>query len=81
MANRKALEAGALIDNWVLVEKKGAGGNGEVWHAKNETGQSCAIKVLKSGGQEKIERFRREIEIIQLHNITGVVPVIDFHIP
>lgn len=27
MANRKALEAGALIDNWVLVEKKGAGGN------------------------------------------------------
>ncbi|EKZ5662107.1 hypothetical protein ACSPJ8_001907 [Klebsiella aerogenes] len=23
MANRKALEAGALIDNWVLVEKKG----------------------------------------------------------
>ena len=31
--------------------------------------------------RKKIERFRREIEIIQLHNITGVVPVIDFHIP
>lgn len=82
MANKQVLEVGAVFDNWVLIEKKGAGGNGEVWHARNEIyNTTCAIKFLKTGGQEKIERFKREIEIIKNNNIVGVVPVIDFHIP
>jgi len=86
--------AGKRLGDWVLVQPKGLGGNGEVWIAKRSgSTQRCALKILRarSSRSEPYRRFQREVAaVLELqerrtpHNIErpiAILPIIDSHLP
>lgn len=78
-------EAGVKFGRWTLVSQLGAGGNGEVWQARDdETGEIAAVKILhaESTDDERYRRFRREVETLQtLGPEEAVLPLYDFALP
>ena len=61
---RQQVSHSRRLGNYVLKMRIGAGGNGDVWIARQEAlGRDVALKVLKERGavgEEKIRRFERE---------------------
>jgi tetratricopeptide (TPR) repeat protein len=56
--------AGAHYGPYVCLERLGAGGMGEVWKAwDGSLRRWVALKLLKGGSGEEIERFRREAHV------------------
>lgn len=57
---------GLVLGNYVIVEKLGKGGMGQVYKARHDRmGRTVCLKVLRSVGRrspEVVERFRREIK-------------------
>tara|TARA_R110002072_G_scaffold303123_1_gene494741 strand:+ start:184589 stop:186799 length:2211 start_codon:yes stop_codon:yes gene_type:complete len=57
---------GLVLGNYVIVEKLGKGGMGQVYKARHDRmGRTVCLKVLRSSGRrspEIVERFRREIK-------------------
>ena len=57
---------GLVLGNYVIVEKLGKGGMGQVYKARHDRmGRTVCLKVLRSSGRrspEVVERFRREIK-------------------
>lgn len=78
-------DAGARFGRWMLVSQLGAGGNGEVWQARDdETGELAALKILhaESTDDERYRRFRREVETLcSLGPEDAVLPLYDFDLP
>lgn len=75
---------GDRIGPWDLIEPLGAGGNAEVWRARQPDGQLVALKVLKAKDphSEPYRRFRAEVEVLrQLGEHKGVLPLIDASLP
>ncbi|MBL4844627.1 MAG: FHA domain-containing protein, partial [Planctomycetes bacterium] len=68
-------------DRYHYVRFLAQGGMGVVCEVKDEqTGKSCAVKVLRGThvGEEQVARFRREIKLgKKLSDHPGIVPVID----
>jgi serine/threonine protein kinase len=66
---------------YVLLNRLGAGGMGEVWRAHDQlTGQTVAVKVLLpsiAGAPAAELRFQREIEAMARLDHPRIVPVID----
>lgn len=64
-----------------LIERVGRGGMGEVWKARDNFGNTVAIKMLIAGdaaSQKQIRRFKREAEImsrLQHRNICHIYEV------
>lgn len=77
------IKNGASFGKWTLTKQLGKGGNGEVWEASNESGETCAIKILIHGGVDvPYQRFCSEIKVLQSLGITtGIVPLLDSYIP
>ena len=53
----KTLQQGDVFEGWLLEEKLGAGGNGDVWKAAKPGQASKAIKILRSVTDETYQRF------------------------
>lgn len=71
------------IGSWKLAKKLGQGGNGEVWTCRNDKKELYAIKFLKWGSGPAYKRFSDEVSFMENNNdnISGVMPVIDKHLP
>jgi serine/threonine protein kinase len=62
------LHPGAALGPYVLVQRLGTGGMGEVWQASSPDGQTVAVKVLPEGSLEDATaraRFGREVAATQ----------------
>jgi serine/threonine protein kinase len=72
---------GANLGIWTVEERLGAGGNGEVWKATASDGQVAALKVLSKVHYPAYKRFSDEISVMTQNPSTGIVPIIDYHLP
>jgi serine/threonine protein kinase len=71
------LKEGDRIDDWALIAKLGAGGNGQVWRASRSGGE-FALKVLHDAQGERRQRFADEVAIMRAHqDHAGVLPLVD----
>lgn len=74
-----------LIGPWTLVEELGSGGNATVYRATSDRfSDPVALKVINTtkAAREPYRRFVREIEFLQkLEDESGVLPVLDAHLP
>lgn len=73
------------VGPWECVESLGSGGNAKVWRATRDGGQTfVALKVLETSNKSKESylRFVKEVEFLtSLDDTTGVLPVIEHHLP
>src|SRR5207248_514381 len=79
-------EKGDRVGPWLLDERLGEGGNGEVWRASQQGEGQAALKILHARFQQvdhtRFERFRDEILThSRLSGEPGVLPVIAHHLP
>ena len=70
---------GAQLDNYLVIERLGEGGMGEVFLAKDaELGRRVAIKVIRSdriGAPQEVDRFIREARVTARLNHPGIVTI------
>jgi serine/threonine protein kinase len=67
---------------WLPKKRLGRGGNGEVWLANDEHGDTAAIKYLHRIGGDGYKRFKVEIGVlISLGHRRGILPLLDHHLP
>ena len=78
------MEDGRTLGRWQLHELLGSGGNAEVYRATSSDGAEVALKVIKTvrADREPYQRFVREVRTLRgLSDVTGVLPVVDSHLP
>jgi serine/threonine-protein kinase len=79
---RKAAERGRELGQYVLREKLGAGGMGEVYRAEHAfLRRPCAIKLIhpeKAGDPATLERFEREVQATATLTHPNTVQVYDY---
>lgn len=68
------------FDEYTIIKKIGAGGNGEVYKASNHDSEYCAIKVIDKSKQDKkkVKRFKNELYFSLINSHTNIVKVIDY---
>ncbi|MGE4593854.1 serine/threonine protein kinase [Alcaligenes sp.] len=82
MKASKKLNVGSEFGEWLLEEKIGAGGNGDVWKAAKPEQPSQAIKILRSVSNETYERFKIETSTLEkLGRMSGIIPLIEKYVP
>ncbi|MFB1067983.1 serine/threonine protein kinase [Vibrio diabolicus] len=69
------------IGKWKLIEKLGAGGNGDVWKVKNDEGEFFALKALKNIDDVTFKRFSIEESVLRNIEVDGVIKIVDSFIP
>ena len=69
------------VGAWKLIEKLGAGGNGDVWKVKNKDGECFALKALKNIDDVTFKRFSVEEAVLRKVEIEGVIKILDSFIP
>ncbi len=73
------------VGPWVLGEQLGRGGNATVWAARHHDNDSrVALKIInaRNVGREPYQRFVREIMFLRAHHdVSGLLPLIDAHLP
>lgn len=78
----KELHVGYDFEGWLLEEKLGAGGNGDVWKAARSGEASQAIKILRSVTTETYERFKIETSTLErLGRVPGIIPLLEKYVP
>ena len=84
-AGRDVLDVGAVLGETYRIQALiGRGGMGAVWAAEHLRlpGKHVAVKVLldaAAGGEEMLQRFRREAEIASRLGHPNIVEVLDFN--
>jgi serine/threonine-protein kinase len=84
-AGRDVLDVGAVLGETYRIQSLiGRGGMGAVWAAEHLRlpGKHVAVKVLldaAAGGEEMLQRFRREAEIASRLGHPNIVEVLDFN--
>ena len=84
-AGRDVLDVGAVLGETYRIQSLiGRGGMGAVWAAEHLRlpGKHVAVKVLldaAGGGEEMLQRFRREAEIASRLGHPNIVEVLDFN--
>lgn len=70
---------------WRLIEELGSGGNATVWRAVSVNfPDPVALKIINTthANREPYQRFVREIDFLRsLEDATGVLPLLDAHLP
>ncbi len=80
--NKKVkFKRGRKVGDWKLVEKLGAGGNGDVWKVTDSLENEYAMKILRQIDDVTYRRFKSEVHILENVSIDGVIDVIDSYIP
>ena len=74
-----ALASGARIGSYEVIDRLGAGGMGEVYHARDtRLGRTVAIKVLRSGADPQLlQRLDREARAASALNHPNIVHIYD----
>lgn len=76
------ISSGMQLGNWILRDRIGRGGNGQVWSTQENQGSTLvAIKVLTKLKEIAYKRFCDEVKVMQTCGISGVVPILDFYLP
>lgn len=78
----KKMKKGTVVktafDEYTLIEQVGSGGNGRVFSAKNENGDSVAIKFVERNiPANKLKRFKNEIHFCERHGNKSIVEILD----
>ncbi len=76
------LKSGSIIktayDEYTLIEQVGEGGNGRVFSATSQGGESVAVKFVKKDiSTEKLKRFKNEINFCERHQHKNIVQILD----
>ncbi|MBK9262485.1 MAG: serine/threonine protein kinase [Polyangiaceae bacterium] len=67
-----------IADRYVLRSLIGVGGQGAVWEADDRlVGERVAVKILRTASSTNEARLRREIAILRLLRLPGVVRLLD----
>jgi serine/threonine protein kinase len=73
------------VGPWALHSRLGHGGNATVWEAtRAHHDEPVALKIInvKKVEREPYQRFVREIQFLQQHqSVSGLLPLIDAHLP
>ena len=70
------------LGRWILQNRLGRGGNGEVWLAVDSSGAEVAIKLLMKMRPVPYERFKSEVAALTLvAGVKGILPLVDSHLP
>ncbi|GIW71491.1 MAG: hypothetical protein KatS3mg102_1033 [Planctomycetota bacterium] len=72
-----ALQAGALLGGYRLLERVGEGGFGVVWRAQAPSGRPVALKRLAAPGAQA-EELAEEFRLLARLRHPHIVPVLDF---
>ncbi len=69
------LQAGERVGTHTIVDRIASGGFGSVYKAKRDDGMVCALKILHADkiNQEVVERFHREVRVMQKLDHPNVV--------
>jgi serine/threonine protein kinase len=75
----RSVRRGLLVaGRYALVQPLGRGGHGEVWEAEDSLGrQLVAVKLFRSGDHAHAARVRREIAVLRMLRLPGVVSMLD----
>lgn len=67
-----------IAGRYTLVHPLGRGGHGEVWLAEDSLSrQTVAVKLFRSGDHAHAARVRREIAVLRMLRLPGVVSMLD----
>lgn len=70
---------GAIIKQYRITQRLARGGMGEIYLAEDmRTGQTVAVKAVRSANADYFERFRREIKTIASLQHEHILPALDY---
>lgn len=76
---KKGQEVLTAFNKYQLKKQIGQGGNGIVWNATDEDGDSYAIKLLERQNTEKVlKRFENETFFCMKNTHKNIVPILDY---
>lgn len=76
---KKGHEVLTAFNKYQLKKQIGQGGNGTVWEATDEDGDSYAIKFLERQNTEKVlKRFENETFFCMKNSHKNIVPILDY---
>lgn len=78
----KKMKKGTVVktafDEYTLIKQVGSGGNGRVFSATNEHGESVAIKFVERNiSANKLKRFKNEMHFCENHQNKNIVEILD----
>lgn len=80
--NTSAFRTGQMFGEWMLRNRLGGGGNGDVWRVSRKGFLDHAMKLLRSVDDISYKRFTAEIQALTaLDGVEGIIPLIDKHLP
>src|SRR5947209_1774084 len=76
------LRRGVEIDGFILGQRLGHGGNGEVWRASSGQHGDVALKLLRRTDGDRWQRFTDEVAVMRsLSGHAGVLPLVAASLP